>query len=246
MTGHTHSPQRELRAACELAGHTGPLFAQRQQAFNYHLLFASFFLEGETKGCHPGPWELRPHKHDVFSVRDYSAILLFIVKSSFLLKLTLGSLANIHRLRKLCWLSCALARVTCSELRAWESHATGQQCEDPASETPERSAGAVTTGHTLLLSPNRRVQVTFLSTTQRQKAIILDARHLWKQSNCQGQRPSEGRSSFLETPSLWTQFFPEWGVSVSFLPNSAAFHRAPRGSTSAIPQHTLPQPMTGG
>jgi hypothetical protein len=102
MTGHTHSPQRELRAACELAGHTGPLFAQRQQAFNYHLLFASFFLEGETKGCHPGPWELRPHKHDVFSVRDYSAILLFIVKSSFLLKLTLGSLANIHRLRKLC------------------------------------------------------------------------------------------------------------------------------------------------
>lgn len=46
--------------------------------------------------------------------------------------------------------------------------------------------------------------------------------------------------------SLWPQFFPEWGVSASFLPNSAAFHRAPRGSTSAIPQHTLPQPMTGG
>lgn len=55
--------RREQRATRELPGHTGPLFKQKgNRPFNYHLLFASFFLEGETKGCRTGLWELWLHK----------------------------------------------------------------------------------------------------------------------------------------------------------------------------------------
>lgn len=55
--------RRERRATWEPPGHTGPLFKQRgSRPFNYHLLFASFFLEGETKGCRTGLWELWLHK----------------------------------------------------------------------------------------------------------------------------------------------------------------------------------------
>lgn len=129
----------------------------------------------------------------------------------------------------------------------------GQQCEGPASENwPQRflrdrraveGARPLTTGHTLLLSPNRKVHVTFLSTIQRQKTLILDAWHLWKQSDRWGLRASEGRGGPFRN-SLNTGLPEERGCLLR--PHSSAFHKAPQGSPSAIPQHTLPQSLPGG
>lgn len=63
--GHRHAQllRRTLRLHMRSAPHCSFICTKRQQALNYHLLFASFFLEGETQVCQTGPWELWPHMY---------------------------------------------------------------------------------------------------------------------------------------------------------------------------------------
>lgn len=82
----------------------------------------------------------------------------------------------------------------------------GQQCEGPA--LGNWSQRFLNHGpHTLLLSPNSRVHVTFLSTIRRQKTLLLDAWHLWKQSDPWGLRGPEGRGAPFRNESPRTQVF---------------------------------------
>lgn len=75
----------ELRDALLLYLH------RKAAALNYHLLFASFFLEGETHVCQTGPGSCG-HTCIVFSLvwQDNS---VFTVKNSYSLKITLEKLS---------------------------------------------------------------------------------------------------------------------------------------------------------
>lgn len=124
MTARMHFPQKGAKG-CVWARWPRWLFAQRQQAFNLPSAFCILFPGRRNKRLPYRPWSCGHTSITSFQSWDCRAILLFLVKNSFLLNIILGSLANIHRLSmKLCWLSCALARVTCSDPSACESCVT--------------------------------------------------------------------------------------------------------------------------